>query len=121
MATFSTISLDEARKAVLPPRRATQAQYQDYVRGLSEDTAGQLELGPEDHPAGAAQGCRQGLGHQPGDSPARYHDGILANHGAAEDPHQSSSERTAARQAALNRSGSPPCGSRSHGWTRTGA
>jgi hypothetical protein len=50
MATFSTISLDEARRAVLPPRRATQAQYQEYVRGLTADAAGQLELGPEDRP-----------------------------------------------------------------------
>src|ERR671939_632321 len=50
MATFSTMSLDEARRAVLPPRRATQAQYQEYVRGLSGDSAGQLELGPADRP-----------------------------------------------------------------------
>jgi hypothetical protein len=50
MARFSTLSLDDARKAVLPPRRATQAQYQDYVRGLAEDSAGQLELGAEDRP-----------------------------------------------------------------------
>ncbi len=50
MATFSTLSLDEARRAVLPPRRATQAQYQEYVRGLTSDSAGQLELGPEDRP-----------------------------------------------------------------------
>ena len=35
MATFSTVSLDEARRAVLPPRKATQAQYQEYVRGLT--------------------------------------------------------------------------------------
>jgi hypothetical protein len=48
MATFSTMSLDEARRAVLPPRQATQAQYQEYVRGLAADAAGQLELGPED-------------------------------------------------------------------------
>ena len=50
MATFSTVSLDEAQRAVLTPRRATQAQYQEYVRGLSPETAGQLELGPEDRP-----------------------------------------------------------------------
>ncbi|HEY7068017.1 MAG TPA: hypothetical protein VII06_41585 [Chloroflexota bacterium] len=50
MATFSTVSLDEARRAVLPPRRATQAQHQEYVRGLTADAAGQLELGPEDRP-----------------------------------------------------------------------
>ena len=50
MARFSTMSLDEARRAVLPPRRATQAQYQEYVRGLTPESAGQLELGPEDRP-----------------------------------------------------------------------
>jgi hypothetical protein len=48
MATFSTMSLEEAQRAVLPPRRATQAQYQEYIRGLTPDSAGQLELGPED-------------------------------------------------------------------------
>src|SRR5689334_4840853 len=50
MATFSAVSLDEARRAVLPPRRATQEQYQEYVRGVGPDSAGQLELGPEDRP-----------------------------------------------------------------------
>jgi hypothetical protein len=50
MATFSTLPLEDARRAVLPPRRATQAQYQEYVRGLNRDSAGQLELGPEDRP-----------------------------------------------------------------------
>ena len=50
MATFSTMSREEAQRAVLPPRRATQAQYQEYVRGLTPDSAGQLELGPEDRP-----------------------------------------------------------------------
>src|SRR5919197_4358499 len=50
MATFSTISLEEARTAVLPPRRAVQEQYRTYVRNLSPDTAGQLELGEGDRP-----------------------------------------------------------------------
>ena len=50
MATFSTLSLEEAQRAVLPPRRATQAQHQEYVRGLTPESAGQLELGPEDRP-----------------------------------------------------------------------
>jgi hypothetical protein len=50
MATFSTVPLDEARRAVLPPRRATQEQYRLYVRGLADDTAGRLELEPEDRP-----------------------------------------------------------------------
>jgi hypothetical protein len=50
MATFSTVSQEEARRAVLPPRRATQEAYREYVRGLAPDSAGQLELGPEDRP-----------------------------------------------------------------------
>jgi hypothetical protein len=50
MATFSIVSRDEAQRAVLPPRRATQAQYQEYVRGLTPETAGQLQLGPNDRP-----------------------------------------------------------------------
>ena len=50
MATFSTVSLAEARTSVLPPRRATQEQYLQYVRGLAPDTAGQLELGEGDRP-----------------------------------------------------------------------
>jgi hypothetical protein len=50
MATFSMIPLDQARRAVLPPRKATQAQYQEYVRGLAPDAAGQLELGEADRP-----------------------------------------------------------------------
>src|SRR5437763_16866222 len=48
MATFSTVSLDEAQRAVMPPRRATQEQYRQYVRQLTDDEAGQLELGPDD-------------------------------------------------------------------------
>jgi len=48
MAKFSTVSLDEARRAVLPPRKATQEQYRQYVRDLGPDTAGRLELGPDD-------------------------------------------------------------------------
>src|SRR3954452_2956252 len=48
MATFSTVSLDEARRAVLPPRKATQAQYQEYLRRPTPAAAGQLELGPDD-------------------------------------------------------------------------
>ena len=50
MATFSTVPMEEARRAVLPPRRATQEQYRKYVRGLGDDTAGQLELGEGDKP-----------------------------------------------------------------------
>src|SRR3954451_4854483 len=48
MATFSTVTLAEAHRAVLPPRRATQAQYQEYVHSLTPEAAGQLELGPDD-------------------------------------------------------------------------
>ena len=50
MATFSTVSLDEARRAVLPPRRAYQEQYREYLRSLTPETAGSLELGPDDRP-----------------------------------------------------------------------
>jgi hypothetical protein len=50
VATFSTVSLDAARRAVLPPPRATQEQYREYVRSLAPDSAGQLELGSEDRP-----------------------------------------------------------------------
>ena len=50
MAQFSTIALDEARRSVMPPRRATQEAYREYVRGLTPDSAGQLELGPDDRP-----------------------------------------------------------------------
>ena len=50
MATFSTVSLEEARTAVLPPRRATQEQYRQYVRQLTPEAAGRLELGEGDRP-----------------------------------------------------------------------
>src|SRR5215212_4488718 len=48
MATFSTVPLDEAQRLVMPPRRATQEQYRLYIRALSPEEAGQLELGPDD-------------------------------------------------------------------------
>src|SRR4029077_12888980 len=48
MATFSTVPLDEAQRLVMPPRRALQEQYRQYVQQLSDDEAGQLELGPDD-------------------------------------------------------------------------
>src|SRR5947207_15066129 len=50
MATFSTVSLEEARTSVLPPRRATQEQYRQYVRQLTPEAAGRLELGDGDRP-----------------------------------------------------------------------
>jgi hypothetical protein len=50
MATVTTVPLDEAQWLVLPPRRATQEAYRQYVRQLSPAQAGQLQLGPEDRP-----------------------------------------------------------------------
>src|SRR2546421_6893271 len=50
MATFSTVPLDEGQRLVMPPRRATLEQYSQYVRQLSAEEAGQLELGPDDKP-----------------------------------------------------------------------
>lgn len=50
MAKFSTVSMKEARESVLPPRRATQERYREYVRQLSPDTAGRIELEPNDRP-----------------------------------------------------------------------
>jgi hypothetical protein len=48
MATFSTVPLDEGQRLVMPPRRATQEQYRQYIRQLTDEEAGQLELGPDD-------------------------------------------------------------------------
>src|SRR5215210_7469496 len=50
MATFSTVPLDEAQRLVMPPRKATQELYLQYVRALSPDEAGQLQLAPGDKP-----------------------------------------------------------------------
>src|SRR4051812_13159739 len=50
MAMFSTVPLDEAQRLVMPPRKATQEQYRQYVRQLSPEEAGQLQLGPDDKP-----------------------------------------------------------------------
>jgi hypothetical protein len=44
MATFSILTVGEARIAVLPPRRASQEQYRQYIRQLTPETAGRLEL-----------------------------------------------------------------------------
>jgi hypothetical protein len=44
MARFSTVTMKEARESVLPPRRATQERYRDYVRQLAGDNAGRLDL-----------------------------------------------------------------------------
>lgn len=48
MAKFSVMSLEEARRAAMPPRRALQEQYRAYVRQLDPDTAGQIEMGEGD-------------------------------------------------------------------------
>jgi hypothetical protein len=50
MARFSTVSMKEARESVLPPRRATQERYREYVRQLTPDTAGRIELDQNDRP-----------------------------------------------------------------------
>ena len=50
MARFSTVSMKEARESVLPPRRATQERYREYVRQLGADSAGKLELEANDRP-----------------------------------------------------------------------
>src|SRR5919199_3944899 len=50
MATFSRVPLEEAQRAVLPPRRATQEKYRQYIRQLSPEQAGQLQLGEGDRP-----------------------------------------------------------------------
>jgi hypothetical protein len=48
MATFSRVPLDEAQRSVMPERRALQEQYREYVRRLSPEEAGQLNLAPDD-------------------------------------------------------------------------
>src|SRR4051794_22678132 len=50
MAIFSTVPLDEGQRLVMSPRRAAEEQYRQYVRQLTDDEAGQLELGPDDKP-----------------------------------------------------------------------
>jgi hypothetical protein len=50
VAKFSTVSLKEARESVLPPRRATLERYREYVRQMSGDSAGRLELDGNDRP-----------------------------------------------------------------------
>ena len=50
MARFSTVSMKEARESVLPPRRATQERYREYVRQVGTDSAGRLDLETNDRP-----------------------------------------------------------------------
>ncbi|HZS01651.1 MAG TPA: hypothetical protein VFE37_23240 [Chloroflexota bacterium] len=50
MAKFSTVSMKEARESVLPPRRATQERYREYVRQVGTESAGRLDLEANDRP-----------------------------------------------------------------------
>jgi hypothetical protein len=50
MPTFTRVSLDDARRAVLPPRHAMQAQYREYVRQLTPEAGGVLTLYEDDRP-----------------------------------------------------------------------
>ena len=50
MARFSTVSMKEARESVLPPRRATQERYREYVRQVGAENAGRLDLDTNDRP-----------------------------------------------------------------------
>ena len=50
MAQFTLIPMDAAKAAVLPPRRAVQEQYRQYLRDLGPDSGGQLLLAEGDKP-----------------------------------------------------------------------
>jgi hypothetical protein len=50
MATFTTMPVKEARESVLPPRRAVQERYREYVRQLGPEWAGRLDLDLNDRP-----------------------------------------------------------------------
>jgi hypothetical protein len=50
MATFTTMPVREARESVLPPRRAVQERYREYVRQLGPEWAGRLDLEQNDRP-----------------------------------------------------------------------
>ena len=50
MAQFTLIPMDAAKTAVLPPRRAVQEQYRQYLRDLGPDSGGQLLLAEGDKP-----------------------------------------------------------------------
>ena len=50
MATFQRISLEEAQKVVMAPRRLAQSEYRQYLRELDPDTAGRIVLGDGDRP-----------------------------------------------------------------------
>ena len=50
MATFTMVPRNEAERLVMPQRRATLEQYCEYVRAVTPEEAGRLELGPDDKP-----------------------------------------------------------------------
>ena len=50
MAQFTLIPLDAAKAAVLPPRRAVQEEYRQFIRQLTPESGGQLVLGEGDKP-----------------------------------------------------------------------
>ena len=51
MAIFAVIAKAEAQRQSLAPRRAVQAEYQEYVQQAGgADHAGRLELGDSDRP-----------------------------------------------------------------------
>ena len=50
MAQFTLIPMDAAKAAVLPPRRAVQEQYRQYLRDLGPESGGQLLLAEGDKP-----------------------------------------------------------------------
>ena len=50
MAQFTLIPMDAAKAAVLPPRRAVQEEYRQFIRQLSPESGGQLVLGEHEKP-----------------------------------------------------------------------
>jgi hypothetical protein len=50
MATFQRISIEDAQRLAMSPRRGAMAEYRQYVRELNADTAGRIELADGEHP-----------------------------------------------------------------------
>jgi hypothetical protein len=48
--TSQADALTRAERHILPPRGETQERYRQYIRKLSSEEAGRLELGPADKP-----------------------------------------------------------------------
>src|SRR5215216_5776348 len=94
MATFSTVPLDEGQRLVMPPRRAAQEQYRQYVRALSPEEAGQLELGPDDKSITerAAEGGGPGRRRDSAHPAAGHDDRVLGDRRAAQDTGEVPSE-----------------------------